>query len=340
MSLRSRTLTAALALVAASALALTGCAGEDAAPAASSGVTGGELNIDFATYNPLSLIIKEKGWLEDDLAASGVTVNWIQSAGSNKANAGLLAGALDVGSTAGSAALLNRANGSNIQIIDIVNKPEWSALIVGADSTITDVAELKGKKIAATKGTDPYFFLLQALEEAGLSADDVTIEQLQHADGWSALQSGSVDAWAGLDPIMGGALESGAKFLYRNVDFNTYDVLAATETFIQERPEVAQAVVNAYADARAWAIANPEETAKILSDVAGLDLAVATNVISDRTNVDIDPVPGQAQTDVLSIVGPIFVAGHDVANQDAVDTALKSLLNPTFAEAATTTDRP
>ena len=33
------------------------------------------------------------------------------------------------------------------------------------------VADLKGKKIAATKGTDPYFFLLQALEEAGLAPD-------------------------------------------------------------------------------------------------------------------------------------------------------------------------
>lgn len=339
MTLRSRTLTAAIALIAASALALTGCAGEDAAPAAKGTAQGGELNIDFATYNPLSLIIKDQGWLEVDLKNDGVTVNWIQSAGSNKANEGLRAGALDVGSTAGAAALLNRANGAEIQIIDVVNKPEWSALIVGADSTITDVAELKGKKIAATKGTDPYFFLLQALKEAGLSADDVTIELLQHADGWSALQGGSVDAWAGLDPIMGGALESGAKFLYRNVDFNTYDVLAANESFIKNKPELAQTVVNAYADARAWALAHPAETAQILADAAGLDLTVATSVIKDRTNFDIDPVPGAAQKAVLGVVGPIFVAGHDVTSQEVVDQALEGLLNSTFASAATTRSR-
>ncbi|RLP76786.1 aliphatic sulfonate ABC transporter substrate-binding protein [Mycetocola tolaasinivorans] len=338
MKTRSRTLFAAIALAAVTTLGLSACAGEDAAPAAG-GAKGGTLNIDFATYNPLSLIIKDKGWLEADLKDQGVTVNWIQSAGSNKANEGLRAGALDVGSTAGAAALLNRANGSEIKAITIANKPEWAALIVGKDSTIADVAELKGKKIAATKGTDPYFFLLQSLESAGLTPQDVTIENLQHADGWSALQGGSVDAWAGLDPIMGGALENGAKFLYRNVDFNSYDVVAATESFIKKSPELVQAVANVYADARAWALKNPEETAKILAETASLDQAVATSVITERTNFDVDPVPGDAQEKVLKIIGPVFVETGDVANQAQVDDALKNLFDPTFAKAAKTTDR-
>ena len=73
------------------------------------------LNIDFATYNPLSLIIKEQGWLEDEL--EGVRVTWTQSAGSNKANEALRASAIDVGSTAGSAALLARANQSPIRTV-------------------------------------------------------------------------------------------------------------------------------------------------------------------------------------------------------------------------------
>ncbi len=131
---------------------------------------GGTLNIDFATYNPLSLVIKQQGWLEAELGKQGITVNWVKSAGSNKANEALRAAAIDVGSTAGSAALLARSNGSPIQVIDIYSQPEWAALVVPAGSPITTVADLKGKKIAATKGTDPYFFLLQSLEEAGLSA--------------------------------------------------------------------------------------------------------------------------------------------------------------------------
>ncbi|MBF4460993.1 MULTISPECIES: aliphatic sulfonate ABC transporter substrate-binding protein [unclassified Rathayibacter] len=345
MSFTSSPLTRRTALAglftAAAVPLLAGCvqgeggAGTAAAPAGTGSTTqGGTLTLDFATYNPLSLVIKEKGWLEAALAKQQVTVAWVQSAGSNKANEALRAGAIDVGSTAGSAALLARSNGSPIKTIDIFSQPEWSALVVPAGSPLTSVEQLKGKQIAATKGTDPYFFLVQALEAAGLGIDDVTVQNLQHADGWAALQNGSVDAWAGLDPIMAGAQAAGATLLYRNVDFNSYGLLNATESFLSTKPDLAQTVVNAYEHARAWALANQEETASILASVAGLDVAVATTVITQRSNLGVDNVPGSAQTDVLSAIGPIFVANGDVASQQNVDAALGSLLEPTYAKAA------
>ena len=269
---------AALAAIAAAAtLALTGCvAGEDT-PAAvaepgADGWSSDRLTLDFATYNPLSLIIKDQGWIEDAVGDE-VTVDWIQSAGSNKANEALRAGAVDVGSTAGSAALLARSNGSPIQVIDIYSQPNWAAILVPAGSSITSVEQLKGAHIAATKGTDPYFFLLQTLEEAGIGLDEVTIENLQHADGKTALESGAVDAWSGLDPLLSTSVETaGSTIIYDNIDFNSYGFLNATETFLAASPDLAQLVVNAYEKARAWAIANPEETAAILAEVAGIDL--------------------------------------------------------------------
>jgi sulfonate transport system substrate-binding protein len=317
--------------VIAASLILSACSTGSAAP---SNARGGTLTLDFATYNPLSLVIRDKGWLEAELADQGATVTWVQSAGSNKANEALRADAIDVGSTAGSAALLARSNGSPIQVIDIYSQPEWSALVVPAGSPITSVAELKGKRIAATKGTDPYFFLLQSLQAHGLEPSDVTVEVLQHADGWAALQNGSVDAWAGLDPIMAGAEEAGARLLYRNVGFNSYGFLNATESFLAERPDLAQAVVDAYEHARGWAAANPDETAAILAEVAGLDLGVATRVIEERSNLDVDPVPGEAQLAVLSTIGPIFVESGDVSNQQLIDAALASLINPAFIKNA------
>jgi sulfonate transport system substrate-binding protein len=323
----------ALAATASIALTLTGCLAGEGAPGGDP-PQGRTLTIDFATYNPLSLVIKDQGWLEDSLGDEGVTVRWVQSAGSNKANEALRSGAVDVGSTAGSAALLARANGSPIKVIDLYSQPEWSAIVVAPGSSITSVAELKGKQIAATKGTDPYFFLLQSLETNGLTADDVTIQNLQHADGWAALQNGSVDAWSGLDPIMAGAEVVGAKLIYRNVDFNSYGFLNATESFLTSKPDLAQAVVNAYEHARAWAQEHPEETAAILADVASLDPAVAKKVIDERTNLDVDPVPGDKQLAVLKVIGPIFVASGDVASQQQVDDALASLIDDRFVKAA------
>ncbi|WP_167050882.1 aliphatic sulfonate ABC transporter substrate-binding protein [Salinibacterium sp. ZJ77] len=335
----SKRILAVAAAATAAALALTGCvAGENEAAASGEesekGWSSTVLNIDFATYNPLSLVIKDQGWLEEALG-DDVTVNWVQSAGSNKANEALRAGAIDVGSTAGSAALLARSNGSPIQVIDIYSQPNWSALLVPAGSAITSVEELRGKHIAATKGTDPYFFLLQTLEEHGVGLDEVVVENIQHADGKAAIEAGAVDAWSGLDPLLSTSVEAGAtKIIYDNIDFNSYGFLNATETFLKNSPDLAQLVVNAYEKARAWAKENPEETAQILADVAGIDIAVATAVIADRTNLDVDPVPGDAQLDVLKVIGPIFVESGDVQSQELIDTALSSLLEPKFAQAA------
>ncbi|MCM3696701.1 aliphatic sulfonate ABC transporter substrate-binding protein [Microbacterium oleivorans] len=319
-------------------LMATGClAGENAA--STSEETGDwstdTLSIDFATYNPLSLVVKDQGLIEKALG-DDVDVEWTQSAGSNKANELLRAGSLDVGSTAGSAALLARANGSPIKVIDVYSQPEWSAIVVGPDSDITSVADLKGKKVAATSGTDPYFFLLQALETAGLSVSDVEVQNLQHADGRSALDGGSVDAWAGLDPIMAAAeVESGDQLIYRNVDFNSYGFLNATEEFLTDHADVAQVVVDAYEDAREWALANPDETAALLADVAGIDPAVATTVITERSNLDVSGIPGDAQLTVLKKIAPVLVDSDAVTGgQAAVDEALDTIVEPTFAEKA------
>jgi aliphatic sulfonates family ABC transporter substrate-binding protein len=335
-----RALLPNLALATALSLSLSGCmAGENAADtqAAADGAAateGGALDIDFATYNPLSLIIKDQGWLEDELADQGITVNWVQSAGSNKANEALRAGAIDIGSTAGSAALLARSNGSPIKAIDIYSQPEWAALVTLPGSGITSVEDLRGKSVAATRGTDPYFFLLQALEAAGVDQSEVTIENLQHADGRAALASGAVDAWSGLDPIMAAAEQDGAELFFRDIDYNTYGFLNATEDFLAEKPDVAQTVVDAYEKARAWAKENPGETAAILAEVAAIDPAIANSVIIDRTNLDVDPAPGEAQRSVLEKIGPVFVETGDVQSQQQIDDALGSLFDASFVEKA------
>lgn len=324
MSFPRTTLTAAAL---AGALTLTACAGENAD--ADSGETE-SLSIDYATYNPLSLIIKEQGWLEEELDSE---VEWVFSAGSNRANENLRAEAIDVGSTAGSAALLSRSTGTPIQTISVVGNVEWTALVVPEDSDIESVEDLEGRSVAATRGTDPYFFLVQAVEEAGLELSDVEVQNVQHADGFTALNNGSVDAWAGLDPIMAGG-EASTEFLHRDVDLNTYSFVNATESFIEESPEVAQLVVDTYERAREWALENPDETAELLAEEAEIDLDVATIVIEERSGFDISPVPGDAQTEVLANIAPIFVTSGDVDNQENVDEALETLFAPQFAQNA------
>ena len=63
-----------------------------------------EIRIDWATYNPVSMVLKEQGLLEKEFAPDKIALRWVQSLGSNKALEFLNAGSIDFGSTAGAAA--------------------------------------------------------------------------------------------------------------------------------------------------------------------------------------------------------------------------------------------
>src|SRR3954452_21367556 len=206
-----------------------------------------EIRIDWATYNPVSMILKQKGLLEEEFKKDGISVRWVQSAGSNKALEFLNAGSLDFGSTAGAAALIGKINGNPIQSVYVYSRPEWTALVTKGDSPIKSVADLKGKRVAVTRGTDPHIFLVRALAENKLAEKDVKLVLLQHADGRLALERGDVDAWAGLDPIMAAAeLESGARLFYRKPEANTWGVLNVREEFAQANPEIVKRVLQVY----------------------------------------------------------------------------------------------
>jgi len=295
--------------------------------------SGVQIRLDYAYYNPESLVIKEQGWLEQELGPG--SVEWVLSQGSNKANENLRADAIDIGSTAGTPALLARANGSAIRSIDVYSRPEWSAIVVPGDSAITEPAQLRGQKIAATQGTDPYFFLLQTLAAAGLSASDVEIVNLQHSDGKTALERGDVAAWAGLDPFMAQTeLEAGSRLIYRNLDFNSYGLLNAREEFIDQHPDLVQTVVNAYERARAWILENLDAAVQTLATAASIDPEIARQQLLTRTQLDIDPVPGEPQREVLWRLLPLLVNDGLVRSEEEARTALDTLFEPRFAEAA------
>jgi sulfonate transport system substrate-binding protein len=317
--------TAATAVAAASALS-------SVRPAR--GATLDRLGIDFAYYNPPSLILKSNGWLEAALQPFGTHVDWVLSLGSNKANGYLAANAVQFGSTAGSAALLARANGTPIKTVFLYSQPEWTAIVIGKTSPLRSVRDLRGKKIAATKGTDPYFFLLRALKDAGLQQSDVEVVELQHPDGRAALERGQVDAWAGLDPHMAASeLDAGSKLLYRNIGYCTFGALNVREDFLRDRPDVVDVVLKQYARAHAFAAHNADATAKILADASGLERRVADRQLELRTKYP-SPQPGAAYRAALAGVVPI-VRDNALSLPGAdLDGALAALVDDRPARAA------
>jgi sulfonate transport system substrate-binding protein len=291
-----------------------------------------QIRLDYAYYSPLSLVLKHFGWAEAEFKIDGIPVTWVQSAGSNRALEYLNSGSVDFASTAGLASVLSRANGNPVKAIYVYSKPEWTALVVGKGSPITSVKDLKGKKVAATKGTDAYLFLLRALHQAGLTKNDIEHVSLQHADGRVALEQHRVDAWAGLDPMMAASqLESGSRLLYRNVNFNTYGILNTSDNFAKNYPGTVRRVIALYEKARSWTIAHPDDAAKLLSKEAKISLAVAKLQLS-RTDFH-NPVPGAEQINALKAAAPILLQEDLVKRGTDVGRTIDTLIDPSFAKA-------
>ena len=262
-----------------------------------------EIRVDWATYNPLSLVLKEKKLLEKEFEADKIAVRWVFSAGSNKALEFLNAGSIDIGSTAGAAALIAKINGNPIKAVGVFSRPEWTALVTRADSGVTKVADLKGKTVAVTRGTDPHIFLVRSLDSVGLTEKDVKLVLLQHADGKTALLRKDVDAWAGLDPIMAQAeVEEGAKLFFRKAEDNTWGVLNAREEFAQQNPQIVARVLKVYEEARQWALKNPDELKKLLVAETKLPDAVIAKQL-ERTDLT------NGSTNVASTRETILAAG-------------------------------
>lgn len=288
-----------------------------------------EITVDWATYNPVSLVLRSQGLLEKEFEKDKIAIRWVFSAGSNKALEFLNAGSLDFGSTAGAAALIGKINGNPLKTIYVYSRPEWTALVTMKDSPIKTVSDLRGQRIAVTRGTDPHIFLVRALQTAGMSEKDVKLVLLQHADGRTALERGDVVAWAGLDPMMAAAeIESGARLFYRKPEANTWGVLNVPESFAADNPEIVRRVLTVYETARKWAVAHPADLKAALVTATKLPDAVIARQL-ERTDISSGMIGDtQAQT-IIEAGKALQTAGVLDASAD-VTAITNAMIDPSF----------
>lgn len=293
-----------------------------------------EIKIDWATYNPVSIVLKNQGLLEKEFEKDGIKIQWVQSLGSNKALEFLNASSLDFGSTAGAAALVGKINGNPIKSIYVYSRPEWATLVTRPDTGIKTVADLKGKRVAATRGTDPHIFLIRALQENGLSEKDITLVLLQHGDGKAALIRGDVDAWAGLDPLTASAeIENGAVLFHRNKEANSWGVLNVRESFAKDHPDAVKRVLAVYEQAREWSIAHPDELKQQLVEATKLPDAVIERQLKERTELTYSKI-GQQQKDTILAAGLALQKAEVIKPDVNVQATVDALIDATFTTAS------
>src|SRR5580700_10021175 len=292
-----------------------------------------EIRIDWATYNPVSMVLKEKGLLEKEFEKDRVGIRWVQTLGSNKALEFLNAGSIDFGSTAGAAALIGRINGNPIKSIYVYSRPEWTALVTGKDTSINKIEDLKGRRVAVTRGTDPHIFLVRALRSVGLSEKDIVPVLLQHPDGKIALVRGDVDAWAGLDPMMAQAqVEDGARLFYRNKDANSWGILNASEDFLKQYPDLTRRLLAVYEEARKYCLAHYDDEKRVFMAVTKLPGDVVDIQLKERTELTFNRIGAQQRDSILQAGLALQQAGVLPASVD-VKQALDGLIDDRYVSA-------
>ncbi len=133
---------------------------------------------------------------------------------------------------------------------------------------INTVEDLKGKKVAVEEGVVDDFLLTLALQEKGMSRDDVEIVNLETGAAAAAFASGQTDAVGAFPPFWLTALKrEGSKELITSKDFPGAipDLLVVSQKLIDEQPEQVQALVNTWFDILDFMAENPQKADEIMA---------------------------------------------------------------------------
>ena len=224
--------------------------------------------------NGVLLLAKARGRLPGLLATAGVTsVEWAQFGAGPPLLEAMRAGAIDVGAVGDTPPIFAQAAGAPIVYAAVQPLTGvGQALVVPPASSIHAVADLKGKRVAFTKGSSAHLFIVLALAGAGLGLADITPVYLSPADAAGAFASGALDAWTIWDPFL--AIAEKTQGARRILDGRgvapTNAFYIAARRFAKGAPNVLSALLDALAGEAAWANAHQHEAGAIVQEATGL----------------------------------------------------------------------
>jgi sulfonate transport system substrate-binding protein len=274
--------------------ACLGVVGVGSATRAAAATPRETLRLSYQRSSTLLTILKHHGTLETKLAPLGFDVSWHELTGSALLTA-LNTGSVDLHADVADAyALFTQAASAPLTYYaKETAAPSAQAILVQADGPIRSVAELKGKRVAVTKGAGVHYLLIAALKQAGLTPAEVDVRFLDAQDGVAAFANGSVDAAVVWDPFLatqqrGGKVRVLADGSGGLVEYNRF--YTATTSFAQRHPEVLQLVFGALQTTGRWVKAQPADAAAILAPLWGQAAPETVALVNSRRSYQIVPV--------------------------------------------------
>jgi len=220
------------------------------------------------------LVVKHKGWLEDELAKVGVAVKWTSFLSGPPMNESFAAGEQDIGFLGDSAAIIPRSEGQDLRVVGVAGTAaKGLAIVVPKDSAITSPKQLKGKKVAAVKGSYGHHLLALVLQNNGLTTDDIEFLNFSTADSATALINKNIEAAAIWEPLLTRLLDQGAiRVLVDGTGIKQgLLVIVAENDFAKQNPELVKTFLKAYQRGIDYLETNPQEAAELIADEIKLE---------------------------------------------------------------------
>src|SRR5467141_432236 len=185
----------------------------------------------------------------------------------------LNARALDVGYTGDLSFLSVYAAGAPIKAIGGTRADaRTQAILVRQDSPIKTAADLKGKRLAGTRGGWGQFLIDATLEKSGHKVDDATFAPLGPVDAKIALLAGSIDAWAVWEPYVSYAtIKDNARVVADGQGLTpTITFIVASDAAVANKRAAVQDLVQRLNKARLWSLDHVAEYARATARLTNL----------------------------------------------------------------------
>jgi sulfonate transport system substrate-binding protein len=297
-----------------------------------------KLRIGYQKSSTLITILKARGLLEKALAPLGVSITWNEFASGLPLTEALNAEAVDFSADVADTVpvFAQAAHAQFVYVAQEAPSPGAQAIIVKRDGALHSLADLKGQRIAVTKAAGSHYLLLAALAKAGLTPADVHISYLTPADGRAAFERGSVDAWITWDPYVAAVDKTPDVRILANGDglasYQRYYL--ASSKFAAAHPDVINTVFTQLTEAGTWVRTHPDDAARLLAPVWGLDAATIERA-NARRSYAVRAVDAQNFGEQQKIADTFYRAGLLPAPVDT-NAALRWNFTTKRAEAAVT----
>lgn len=220
-------------------------------------------------YAPI-FVAKQKKWLDEELARTGakVEIKWSSFSAGPPINESFAAGQQDFGLLGDTPAIIGKAAGINTRVVALTSSgPKSLAVVVPKNSAVASPRDLKGKKVAVVKGSYAHHLLVLALQEGGLSANDIQLINLSQADIATAIVNGDIDAAAIWEPLITKLETQGAIRVLRDGSGIKKGalVIVGTDDYIKNNREQTRALLRAYQRGADFIKANPQEAARLIA---------------------------------------------------------------------------